>query len=538
LGVNNPHHERQEAAEMSVGNLTDLGKGASDGSLKVSHPIQLAERLKEMSTRLRDLAVSGASRGDSFDQVERSVWDAVRRLGFEAMELFLALQGDGDLGEQVTTDEQTLTRSEQPVTTTVRSIFGEHRFPEYTYSRGAKKKIELRSLSARMQLPEHRWSYQLQEFSQMFCIGESFSTAATNLETVFGQPFSIDTLEQVNRRMGMDAGEYLTQLPKPRKQEEGELLVATADGKGVPLVKEDTPMVAAFETRKKRPGNRRMATVAGAYTVDRYPRTPESIVRGLFRDAWDRDDDDAPKRPKPRHKQLSAHFPTPFHDDDEELTISGIHEGMTWLAGQVAQRRQPGQTLLVMLDGQISLWDVAEVHFGDDPDVVWILDIIHVAGYVWEASSLLTSTQADREAFTRDRLLRILQGDVCGVIRGLRRMGSLAQLKGEKLADFQRICSYFERHQARMKYDEYLAAGYPIATGVIEGACGHLVKDRMERSGMRWTLEGARAMLDVRAVFQSDYWSQFCQHRIAKQTSRIHPHRKIIGDYQPLQLAC
>jgi hypothetical protein len=522
---------------MSVGNLTDLGKGASDGSLQVFHPIQLAERLKELSTRLRDLAVTGASRGDSFDQVERRVWDAVRQLGFTAMELFLALQGDGDLGEQVTTDEQTLTRSEQPVTTTVRSIFGEHRFREYTYSRGAKKKIELRSLSARMQLPEHRWSYLLEEFSQMFCIGESFSTAAANLATVFGQPFSIDTLEQVNRRMGRDAGEYLTQLPKPRAQDEDELLVTTADGKGVPLVKDEVPKVAAFETRRKRPGNRRMATVASAYTVDPYPRTPESVVAGLFRDARDRDDD-APDRPKPRQKHTSAHFPTLFHDDDESLTISGIHEAMTWLAGQVAQRRRPGQKQLVMLDGQIALWEVADIHFGDDPDVVWILDIIHVAGYVWEASNLLTSTQAEREEFTRDRLLRILQGDVRGVVRGLRRKGSVAKLKRDQQKDLQRICGYFERHQSRMKYDEYLAAGYPIATGVIEGACGHLVKDRMERSGMRWTLEGARAMLDVRAVFQSDYWRPFCQHRITTQTSKIHPHRKLVDDYQPLRIAC
>jgi hypothetical protein len=61
---------------MSVGNSTDLGKDASDRSVEVPHPIQLAERLKELSTRLRELAVTGARRGDLFDQVVRSVWDA------------------------------------------------------------------------------------------------------------------------------------------------------------------------------------------------------------------------------------------------------------------------------------------------------------------------------------------------------------------------------------------------------------------------------------------------------------------------------
>ena len=89
-----------------------------------------------------------------------------------------------------------------------------------------------------------------------------------------------------------------------------------------------------------------------------------------------------------------------------------------------------------------------------------------------------------------------------------------------------------------MRYDEYLKEGYPIATGVIEGACRHLVKDRMERSGMRWTLEGARSMLNVRAVFQSAYWEAFCRQRITNQSTSTHPNRQLINDYQPLSLAC
>ena len=75
------------------------------------------------------------------------------------------------------------------------------------------------------------------------------------------------------------------------------------------------------------------------------------------------------------------------------------------------------------------------------------------------------------------------------------------------------MCGYFDAHLNRMKYDEYLAAGYPIATGVIEGACRHLVKDRMERSGMQWTLTGAQAMLNLRALRQSSYWDEFQQRQ-------------------------
>jgi len=126
---------------------------------------------------------------------------------------------------------------------------------------------------------------------------------------------------------------------------------------------------------------------------------------------------------------------------------------------------------------------------------------------------------------------------VAGVVRGLRAMLTRRQLRGEPRKKLQVICNYLTTHAARMRYDEYLRAGYPIASGVIEGACRHLVKDRMERSGMRWRLEGARSMLNVRAAFQSSYWNQFQRHRIQRELISIHPHRVLLDDYSPLQLA-
>ena len=89
-----------------------------------------------------------------------------------------------------------------------------------------------------------------------------------------------------------------------------------------------------------------------------------------------------------------------------------------------------------------------------------------------------------------------------------------------------------------MAYDVYLREGYPIASGVIEGACRHLVKDRMERSGMRWTLEGARSMLNVRAAFQSDHWEDFLSERIKEQSASTHTNRKMVSNYTVLTLSC
>jgi hypothetical protein len=166
-----------------------------------------------------------------------------------------------------------------------------------------------------------------------------------------------------------------------------------------------------------------------------------------------------------------------------------------------------------------------------------ILDILHVSQYVWRAAGAFHSTFEHREAFVRNRLLRILEGDVRGVIAGMRRMATQNGLIGQKLREITIVCGYFENNIDRMHYDEYLREGYPIATGVIEGACRHLVKDRMERSGMRWRLDGAQAMLNVRAVWQSSYWENFQAYRINDEQTRLHPNRALITNYVPNALA-
>ena len=94
------------------------------------------------------------------------------------------------------------------------------------------------------------------------------------------------------------------------------------------------------------------------------------------------------------------------------------------------------------------------------------------------------------------------------------------------------VCGYFENNAERMRYDEYLAAGYPIATGVIEGACRHVIEDRMEQGGMRWTLAGAQAMLNLRAVNASNAAEEFGNWRQVEGAERVHPHRQLVGSYE------
>ena len=498
-----------------------------------------SEMIDSIASQLKINIVTAVQRGESFDQTERSARNAAFQIGNQALEFFIQLQGNGDLGPEIATEQgKILRRSATTTRTTIRSIFGMHCFDQFTYAPAAKKATQLLPISARMLLPKWQWSYLLQEFSQMMAIDQSYDQAMNNLGTILGTTFSVDTAENINAEIGKEASAFLDDLPKPAPDSEAQLLVVSADCKGVPLVKVDAAKVAAFETAKKNPGNRRMATVASVYTVEPHVRTAEEITAALFRDEPDESATKI-KRPRPQNKNTTAHFPETQDDGDGgTIAITGIHVAMAWIIGQVLARRRSGQVLIALMDGQESLWETMKMHLTFSARTVPILDILHALAYVWEAASLFEKEDKQRKAFTRERLLRILRGDVKGVISGLRRMGTTHKLSGKAAEDLARICGYLEKNSDRMRYDEYLRRGYPIASGVIEGACRHLVKDRMERSGMRWTLEGARSMLHVRATFQSDHWRAFLDHRIKCEAQLNHPHREILGDYQPFTLAC
>ena len=106
-------------------------------------------------------------------------------------------------------------------------------------------------------------------------------------------------------------------------------------------------------------------------------------------------------------------------------------------------------------------------------------------------------------------LLTILQGNVGTYLRELQDELDNGTWTAAQRKTFTKVITYLQNHQAYMAYDQYLANGYPIATGVVESACGHLVKDRMELSGARWSIDGAEAMLRVRSVVKSQDWDDY-----------------------------
>jgi len=501
-----------------------------------SLPVGKADSLVKLAEDLTGFVRQAVKEGASLDQLEREALQRVLDIGRTAVDMFLEAQGDGDLGTRVFTAEDTvLYRSDTVMTRPLRTIFGEHSFQAYVYAQGSKRKIELRPIDARLNLPEGKASYLLQEFSQLFCVEKAFGVGARQFETVFGQKLSVDVLEDINRDMGRQAEHFLDALPKPEVKEEGKILVTSADGKGVPLVKEDAGQVPAFD-QKERPGNRRMATLGCVYTVNPHVRTPEQVLAALFRDRRVSQPED---RPEPRGKHYRGYFAEPPEPGEE--AVPSAYRTWSWITEEVTLRWQPGQVIIRLMDGQPVLLEAAEACLVDfiegleqkgRPVVLLdILDIMHVSTYVWQAAKAFYSHKEHQEAFAQDRLLRILQGEVKGVISGMRRMASQGHLTGPARKDVTTACNYFENNAPRMRYDEYLKAGYPIASGVIEGACRHVIKDRMEQGGMRWTLTGAEAMLNVRSVCASSEWETFGTWRQAEEAQRVHPHRAMMDNY-------
>ena len=110
----------------------------------------------------------------------------------------------------------------------------------------------------------------------------------------------------------------------------------------------------------------------------------------------------------------------------------------------------------------------------------------------------------------------LLDGEVDSVIRSFQgRKRFLSEAKKEILAS---VIKYYKNNKQYMQYDDYLRKGFPIGSGAIEGACRNLVKDRMERTGMRWEIEGAQAMLNTRSAYINNQWDKLIEYRIKKQT--------------------
>src|SRR5207244_4405906 len=251
-------------------------------------------------------------------------------------------------------------------------------------------------------------------------------------------------------------------------------------------------------------------TVAAVFSQAPQPRTPKAVLDSLFAapDALPR----GHKRQRPTAKRVWASLLA-----DKDIFIADV-------AAEMA-RRDPRhrRTWVMVTDGERALQRRVAASF---EGVTLVLDLLHVLEKLWKAAYVFhPEGSPEAEAFVHQRAERILNGQVSQVVKGLRQMVTKRGLTGTKAKILRDVAGYYYANRGRMAYDEYLAKGWPIASGAVEGACKNLIRDRFERSGMRWTPPMAEAMLRLRAVYLPAQVDAYWALRVPPDQQRRHSQR-------------
>lgn len=463
---------------------------------------------------------------ERIDLVERGLFAMLLDLGKECLELYVKKSGDGDLGLTLSSDEHsTLRRSETKQTRRYQSIFGDIKIERYVYWKREKTKALVKPLDQKLALPKHDQSYVLEDWLQRLVVKETYGEAVTSLKTLLNLPTSVGSAERMNRDMAEAVVDF-EPLEDFVSQPDEEILVVTADGKGIPMrqslnerkhekygtkLYEPQNTTGEIKTEKRRTAGANKSTkqtsyVGAVYSIAPFSRSADDVINELKREKRQAD------RPRPVHKRLSLEM-TQVKDE----LVEGPQQLFASLTEQ-ANSRVGDRTVVCLMDGQRSLWFRQQESL---PGAIPILDLFHAMEYLWEAAYCFKAKGSlEAEKFVDRYLKMLLEGKVKNVIAAFQRRRK--SLKGNHLKTLEKVIRYYKTNVDRMKYDQYIKAGYPIGSGVIEGACRHLVKDRMERSGMRWTIEGATSVLKLRTNYLNQHWDQFIEHRINTEQNQIY----------------
>jgi hypothetical protein len=448
------------------------------------------------------------------DQVERSLFSELLAIGLTLLRAFVAGVGMGNEGKHVSPGDHTLHRSDQPHERPYRSVFGTLSIRRWVYARGAKKKIEHAPTDARLGLPRGEYSYVMEDWAQRLCLKETFAGGVDGLAAILGFAPSVQTAEEMNLRMAEHAESFRIQQPAPAATAQETILVATADGTSVPMHRADRTRHPAPQAESRK-GSTRRAYVGAVYSIEPFVREPQDVLDELLREQ------SAARRPRPQGKRLWAEMAAAR----EGSMTSGSSFVFIEMAIDVSTRDPNRQhTLVCLLDGEQKLWDLQREWLGRS---VEILDFFHVLKRVGAVSKVVhPKQQSVRDEWVSAQMGDLLTGKVETVIRRWRRL--LCEAEGRKCwskDDRETVSSaigYFCNNRHRMCYDEYLSKGYPIGSGIAEGACRNLVKDRLDCTGMHWRLPGARAMLKTRALYLNGEWDDFVEYRIQREQETLY----------------
>jgi hypothetical protein len=387
-----------------------------------------------------------------------------------------------------------------------------------------------------LNLPAGKHSHGLRRLAALEAARGSFADAAAAIERATGTRVGKRQVEDLTRAAAADVEAfYAAHRPAPAPPEE--VLVLSADGKGVVMRPEALRAATARAARSRKLSTRlsrgekrdrkRMAEVAAVYDLTPYRRAPADIITLPTRtgpgdgSAGDGSSDDGPTdtatapRPAPRAR-------------GKWLTASLTHTTAQVIAAAFdeAERRDPdhARPWVALVDGNAH--QIQRIHTEADRrgiPVSIVVDFVHVVEYLWKAAWCFhREGDPAAEAWVAGHALRILHGQAAIVAAAIRRKATRAGLDPARRRNADTTASYLLNKKPYLDYPTALASGWPIATGVIEGACRHLVKDRLDITGARWGLPGAEAVLRLRALISNGDFDAYWTWHLDQEHHRTH----------------
>ncbi len=285
------------------------------------------------------------------------------------------------------------------------------------------------------------------------------------------------------------------------------------------MIKKEAAKITGRQGKGKKKQKKKETLVGAKYNINANIRTADEVAGNLV---YPEKKENEKKQEKAQNIRYIASIAKPKKEVMEE-----IYEEIK----NVNFKEKP---LLCLMDGSLYLWDQLKTVFKDISNMVCILDIIHVSEYIWLIAHIKYKEGGDdAKTYVYKKLKFILEGKITSYIMELQaEMQSDKWKKKSHKAKFKKVITYFKNHRQYMKYDEYLAKGYPIGTGVVESACSHVVKDRMEISGARWGISGAESVLRLRSVVKSKDWDSYWEFF----TSQARDKKFIADDYNSLNI--
>lgn len=468
-------------------------------------PASGIEAFSDLERFLEGAAEEHAGLGEVERESERRGREMVRLL----LQAHLDARGDGDVGEAIVVPDGKAPlrlaykriRSRRILT-----LFGELKLTRAGYGQPGERTVY--PLDQELQLPGRTYSYEYQRRLMRAVVCSPFDEAIAFIAELTGVSVPKRAAEQLVREAAVDFEEFYAQrLAGEVKPARGEILVAAIDCKGIPMVKPERALRVVRRSKGQKANKKRMATVATVHNQPPVARTPQQVLDSLFSSGQQ---PERQRRPRPSHKRVWASL-----TQDKDTFINDVRAEM--------RRRDPRRrrTWVIVTDGERALQQrVADSFQG----VTLILDYLHVAEKLWKAAhALYREGSLEAQAFVYERAKRILEGQVDQVVKGLKLIVTKRKLTGNKAKTLLDVAAYFKRNRQRMSYDTYLANGWPIASGSVEGACKNLIRDRFERSGMRWTPETAEALLRLRALHLSGDLDRYWDFHVQRDQQRLYP---------------